>query len=176
MRSKHQSTGRLLPALAFAIALTSPALAGGNQPYIEGDQLPFAFLDLEGRTVRSSDPEFQGRVLLIDLWATWCPPCVKEMPSIQALADAFAEESVRFLLVSQEDVVTVQRFAEQQQYTLPFARADSAPPEAFDSDDLVPATFILDRSGRVVYKHVGFRDWNAPAVHDFLRGLLDGEV
>lgn len=75
------ATRRCRSVLAFAVALTSTALAGGNQPYIEGDRLTFAFLDLDGQTVRSSDPEFQGRVLLIDLWATWCPPCVGEIPT-----------------------------------------------------------------------------------------------
>lgn len=125
------------------------------------------------QTTRLAD--LAGEVVFVNLWATWCGPCVKELPSIQALADAFADEPVRFLVVSDEDAETVRRFAEDKDFRLPFARSTTALPEAFDSGGLIPATFILDRQGRVRHRHVGFRDWDSPELHDFLRDLLDAE-
>ena len=80
-----------LPVVVLIVALGTLASAGGKQPYLEDDELTFAFLDLEGRTVRSSDPEFRGKVLLIDLWATWCPPCLEQHAHVTEVAEAYGD-------------------------------------------------------------------------------------
>jgi thiol-disulfide isomerase/thioredoxin len=85
---------RLTPsALLLAAALAAPALGGGKQPFVEGE-LTWSFVDLEGREVRSSDPQFRGKVLLIDLWGTWCPPCLEEIPTLVDLQQRLGERGL----------------------------------------------------------------------------------
>jgi len=104
MRSRRVNACRLLLLLGLAVALgSSPAAGGGKQPYLEGDELTFAFLDLDGRTVRSSDPAFQGKVLLVDLWGTWCPPCVDEIPTLVDLQERLGERGLIVVAIAFED-------------------------------------------------------------------------
>lgn len=101
MRPRCRHDLRILLSLLFAVVLVPPALAGRKQPYIEGE-LTFAFLDLDGRTVRSSDPEFEGKVLLIDLWATWCTPCLGEIPTLIDLQERLGERGLVIVAIAFE--------------------------------------------------------------------------
>ena len=102
MRSRDRHAYGVLLSLALALALAAPASAAGRGPYVEGEELTFAFLDLDGRTVRSSDPEFRGKVLLIDLWGTWCPPCVTEIPTFIDLQQRFGERGLVIVAIAFE--------------------------------------------------------------------------
>jgi thiol-disulfide isomerase/thioredoxin len=84
------------------ILLITPASAGGRDPFIEEDVFTFAFPDLEGRTVSSSDPEFRGKVLLVDLWGTWCPPCVSEIPTFVDLQQRFGDQGLTIVAIAFE--------------------------------------------------------------------------
>jgi len=101
MKSRSRNSHRIQSALVLAAVLVSPALGGGKQPYVEGE-LTFAFADLEGRTVRSSDPELRGKVLLIDLWATWCPPCLEEIPTFIDLQKRLGERGLVIVAIAFE--------------------------------------------------------------------------
>lgn len=87
----------------LVVLLGPMALAGGKKPYLEGDELTFAFLDLDGRPVRSSDPEFRGKVLLVDLWGTWCPPCLSEIPTLVDLQKRLGERGLVVVAIAFED-------------------------------------------------------------------------
>lgn len=80
----------------------------------EGDALPFQLESLDGRTVSLSD--FEGKTVLINFWATWCPPCIEEMPSLRALAAHFAsrDDFVLLAISTDEDWGVVRRFFEAQ--------------------------------------------------------------
>lgn len=82
---------------AFAVA------GGGKKPYFTTDTVTFALPDLEGRTVRSSDPEFEGKVLLIDLWGTWCPPCTSEIPTLVDLQNRLGKQGLVIVAIAFED-------------------------------------------------------------------------
>lgn len=129
----------------------------------------WALKNLDGKEI--SLGEFKDKVVFINVWATWCGPCVAEMPAIQKLADSLAKENVAFLLVSEEDSDTVRGFVEERRLAVPVYLSPNKLPEAFETDG-IPATFIVDRGGTIVFKRVGAAEWDSDSCHTFLRSLL----
>ena len=112
--------------------------------------------------------DLRDEAVFLNVWATWCGPCVREMPSIAALQRAAAGTGVRFLLVSQEHGEVVERFARGQSLELPFASGPPLPAQLRTA--AIPATFVLHR-GRIVYRHVGAADWNDAKFREWLLAL-----
>jgi len=125
--------------------------------------------DLDGRTLDLR--ELRGEVVFLNFWATWCGPCVAEMPSIQRLHDQIAGDGVRFVVVSDEDPETVRRFRREKGFTFPIYIRDGALPGIF-SVSAIPTTFVLDRNDQVVFRHSGSARWDADTSVAFLRRLL----
>lgn len=122
---------------------------------------------LDGRAVSFS--EFQDRVVFLNVWATWCGPCVAEMPAIQRLHDAVSAEGIALALVSNEDADTVRGFVQKRGYTFPVYLSQNLP-GVFDTET-IPATFVVSREGRVVLSHTGAAAWDSTACKSFLRAL-----
>lgn len=122
---------------------------------------------LDGRAV--SFGEFRDQVVFLNVWATWCVPCVAEMPAIQRLHDAVSAEGVALVLVSNEDADTVRGFVEKRGYTFPVYLSQKLP-GVFDTET-IPATFVVSREGRVVLSHTGAAAWDSTACKAFLRAL-----
>ena len=112
----------------------------------------------------------RGRVLFINLWATWCAPCVAELASIAALRDSLRADDVAFLIVSPEEPARVEAFLRRQRYDLPAYLEAQAIPPAYGLEAL-PTTVIVDRLGRIVLRHRGAADWDTAPVREFLRYL-----
>lgn len=124
---------------------------------------------LDGSETSLSD--FQGKVLFINRWATWCAPCIAEMPSIQRLHQRFPQEEMAFLLISDEPAQTVREFVQEKGWDLPIFLSESPVPAAFESPG-IPATFIVDQTGRIVFQHVGGARWDDDSSTRFLNNLL----
>lgn len=124
---------------------------------------------LDGEVASLGD--YAGQVVFLNFWATWCGPCVREMPSIQRLHDAYGEEVV-FLLVSNENASTVRSFAAKNGYTMPLHTLTSSGVPASFKVSAIPATFIIDGTGAVRVHHVGAREWDDPDVTELLNSLL----
>jgi len=132
----------------------------------------FSVTDLEGRTVRLS--ALRGKVVLLNLWTTWCAPCVEEMPSIERLYATLRGDDFALLAVSQDE--------EGKRAVEPFvARMRLSFPIFVDPDHQVgdrygvwgyPETFVIDRNGRVVEHVIGPRDWASPQSVGALRALI----
>jgi thiol-disulfide isomerase/thioredoxin len=118
--------------------------------------------------------EIRDRVVFLNFWATWCPPCVGEMPSIEKLYRRF-EGKIAFACVSNEDVATIKAFRNAQRYTFPMYHIEGDPPAGLRSEG-IPATFIISRKGTMVLKHVGGADWAHETVVAFLEDLLSDKV
>ena len=130
-----------------------------------------SFRDLDGTPRRLSD--YKGKVVVLDLWGTWCIQCVAEMPSTQALYRHYqAQPDVQFLIVSRLDTpAKVQAYARRNRFTLPFfVTNDSAIPPSMQLHQF-PSAFVIDRSGFLVAEHAGAADWAAPSVMQFLDTL-----
>ena len=163
--------------LVAALAFLAP-LSGCGEPVViptPGQPVAdFALPDLEGKTVSLSD--FRGEVVLLNFWATWCPPCVDEMPSLQKLQEAFGEKGLNVLAVSvDESVEDVERFRDEFQLDLPILLDSGAKVAHSFATFKFPETYIVGRDGKLVAKVIGPKDWIAPLViHDFVE-LLRGD-
>ena len=118
---------------------------------------------------------YRGKALFLNVWATWCPPCVGEMPSIVALAGRPGLEGVEFVCVSvDDDLEPVRRFARERgmEPRLTVLRAVGNPPPAFETTG-IPATFLVGPDGVIVRSEVGGLDWDDPEVVRTLAGLAD---
>jgi thiol-disulfide isomerase/thioredoxin len=109
-----------------------------------------------------------GEKTVVNLWATWCGPCINEMPTLEALHTSTGD-SVSVVLVSEEKRTTIRQFLEDKDYDMPVYVASELP--AVFEGTAIPRTFVVDAAGRVRYRHVGAADWNADAVHRLLRQL-----
>jgi thiol-disulfide isomerase/thioredoxin len=128
--------------------------------------------DLDGQPVDFA--RFKGRPILLNLWATWCPPCVKEMPSIAALASSeeLKGRDIAFVCVAtDESAAAVRSFLKDKGWPMTMLRATSVPP-AFQTEG-IPATFLISPDGRVVTGEMGAANWNDPSVVYALQKLAN---
>lgn len=126
--------------------------------------------DLEGQPFDMA--ETRGKVLFLNFWATWCPPCVAEMPSIQRLYDHLQGEGIAFVLVTNEEPEPVRQFLERHDYTMPVYVAGGPVPRGLQPR-AIPTTYIVGPDGKVMLKHTGAMEWDAPRVTEFLENLAE---
>lgn len=135
----------------------------------------FSFYDSDGRAVSMSD--FRGKVVLLNLWATWCPPCIRELPALDRLQGKLGGESFVVLTLSLDRVgrKTVEKFFRRLKinHLSLFVDPGHATSAAFPID-VLPATFVLDREGRMVSFLRSYADWDAPEAADMIRAHLGG--
>jgi thiol-disulfide isomerase/thioredoxin len=136
---------------------------------VESDQFYWLMETGEGETVNLAD--FRGKTIFINMWATWCPPCVAEMPSIQKLYDALKEdEQIKFIIISSEKRSTVEDFMKEEGYTFPFMLARTNTPDAF-AHRSIPTTFLVAPSGEIVLREVGSKKWHGEETIGLIRSL-----
>jgi thiol-disulfide isomerase/thioredoxin len=115
----------------------------------------------------------KGKVVFINIWATWCAPCMREIPGIEKLWESLRDEPVAFLLITDEDEDRVRAYLQGAPHGfpvyLPAEKRELAKP--FDNYGR-PATFILDRAGRIVFRQTGAANWDQDFVRTYLRRLL----
>jgi peroxiredoxin len=135
-----------------------------------GEVIPFTLPDLEGKM--HSLPE--GEVILLNFWATWCPPCRKEMPSMAVLHRKYAEKGLKVVAVSVDrDANDLSAFV--REYKLPFQVLHDADSSVSHSYGVFryPETFLIDRQGEVRYHLVGAVEWMSESVTKRIEGLLN---
>lgn len=139
----------------------------------EGMQVPldsyqWKLTDLENRPF---DFEAQrGKVILVNFWATWCPPCVAEMPSMQKLYDDYGDK-VTFMFVTSDDRQKVENFLKRKNLNLPVYYPVSETPETLKSK-LLPTTYIINSKGEIVVAETGAADWNSNKTRALIDDLL----
>ncbi len=111
--------------------------------------------DLENKAI--SMHQFKGKTIFLNFWATWCKPCIAEMPSIQEAQDILQDQDVVFLLASGESAEEINSFRNANSYKFNFMRVEN-------SEDLniqaLPTTFIFDTKGDLVFSETGTRKWD----------------
>lgn len=112
----------------------------------------------------------KGKVVLVNFWATWCPPCIAEMPSLQELYDDYSDK-IEFILISDESYQTIDSFLEKNNYT--FKVYKEASKSDFFNVRGIPRTFLIDKSGKVVIDKTGAANWNSDSVRQTIDGLLN---
>jgi peroxiredoxin len=136
-----------------------------------GDTAPdFALPTLKGQTIRLSD--YRRQVVVLNLWATWCPPCVEETPSLKRFADQMAGRGVAVVSISvDEDPKALADFISKYDLTYPVARDPQQAVTSRYGTFKFPETFILDEDGRIADKIIGAIDWQDPRISEFVLNL-----
>ncbi|MCF2873885.1 MULTISPECIES: TlpA family protein disulfide reductase [unclassified Tenacibaculum] len=128
--------------------------------------------NLKGLNTESIDfNNVKNKVVFVSFWATWCPPCRAEMPSIQKLYNDY-KDKVEFIFVSNEDWSTISDFYKKNNYKLPTYSPLSKRPVEFNSQT-IPATFIVDKKGAIAMMKKGPADWNSTKVRELLDRLTE---
>ncbi|MCK9205601.1 MAG: TlpA family protein disulfide reductase [Salinivirgaceae bacterium] len=115
--------------------------------------------------------QFKDKVLFINFWATWCPPCIAEMPQLQKLYESYGDKAV-FLFVSNEELPLVEQFIKSKEFTLPVYIPITQYPTDFDTNSL-PTTFIVSKKGELVLAKYGVAQWNSKRIHKILDKLVE---
>ncbi len=180
MKSRSRMAGMALATLLLLGLQAAGARAADLPPLSHSLTMqaakPAPALELKGLDGAVHDlAQLKGRVVLVNFWATWCPPCRREMPSMERLSQALKGEAFSVLAVDVgEDADTIDAFTSQ---------LDAAPtfPILLDTRSRVmqawkvaglPTTFLVDKRGRVVARAIGGREFDHPEMAEMLRGLL----
>ena len=116
---------------------------------------------------------YKGKVVILNFWATWCPPCRAEMPSMEVLYQRLKSQGLELLAVDLgEDRETVQQFIQKGQYTFPVLLDESRSVSPKYGISAIPTSYILDREGKIVSKVVGSIAWDNPKVITAFETLL----
>ena len=139
-----------IPAVTMPVVLTSGSVYPHNLPLVT----------LDGKAVNLSD--LKGKVVFVNLWASWCPPCRAEMPGIEALYKKVDHSKVAFVMLSLDDnAAKAQKFVKSQGYTFPVYLRTGELPAPFDSNS-IPSTVILGPDGQVAARHDGMAEYDTP--------------
>ncbi len=131
--------------------------------------------DLQGPT---GEPQrlidHRGKPVILNFWATWCPPCRAEMPSMQRAHETLAEEGISVIAVNVgEDAETIARFLSETDVDFPIPMdIDSEVVQSYPVKGL-PTTFVIDPEGRFAFSATGEREWDDPALLDQVRALKE---
>jgi cytochrome c biogenesis protein CcmG, thiol:disulfide interchange protein DsbE len=121
--------------------------------------------------------DYRGKVILLNIWATWCEPCKKEMPSMEALHRDLKDRGLAVVAVSVDNVdmeSTIRQFAKDYDLTFDVLYDRAELFRAVYRYTGVPETYIIDREGVIRRKWIGEDDWSSPANRRFIEGLLGG--
>lgn len=162
-------TRKKISSLVLQVTLHQPIFTGSSESgIIDEEALNWELVAFNGERIRFTD--LQDNVIFLNFWATWCPPCIAEMPGIQDLYDQFGDR-VSFILVSQENQQTVNDFLKKHDYSLPTHSPMTQIPSVF-SHRSIPTTFIISRSGEIVMKHKGATKWDGKKIKRMLEELI----
>ena len=136
---------------------------------IENDIL---FRNMNGEVIELADQK--GKVVFINFWATWCPPCIAEMPSIQSLYNEFKDnDKVMFLMVDVDNKPEKsQKFMDKRKFDMPVYTPASVIPTSY-MDRSIPTSLVLNKYGKVVFKHEGLGDYSNKEFTAFISQLIN---
>ena len=153
------------------IGFFQPALPDENKQnslIVNATPSSIQFEDKTGKIVSLAD--FKGKVVFVNFWATWCPPCIAEMPSINKLRKSLNDDSkIAFLMVDMDsDRAKSSKFMLKRKYDLDVYLPASQLPREFYTGSL-PTTLVFDKYGRLLFKHEGGADFTNKEFNEFLR-------
>lgn len=148
------------------ISFSPSEVSEKKREVLENYEWPLKTMELENVNFSKS----KGEVIIVNFWATWCPPCVAEMPSFQKLYDDYGDKVV-FYFVTSEEPEKIHRFMDKNNYDLPVFLQEYAAPEQMQSR-VLPTTYVISKKGEIVVNETGVADWNSNKIRKMLDRLL----
>jgi peroxiredoxin len=181
MTEQSNSTGKIVFLVVF-VALCVLFIAGylvdsrttGKKLIVSGDQAPeFSLRSSDGGSVSLSD--LRGKVVMVHFWATWCPPCVEELPTLDRLRRSDIGSDFEMLAVSVDEggEGVVEAFIRKNGLHVPVLFDPGHDVAELYGTYKFPETYIVDRSGVVRYKAIGPRDWTDPSNIQIVRDIIE---
>jgi thiol-disulfide isomerase/thioredoxin len=166
------SPPRFLLLGAVLVLFAGAALAANELKLFSGTAADFAAQNLQGKPVRFA--AYRGKVVLLNFWATWCPPCRKEMPSMERLHRAYRERGLVVLAVSQDEapLEDVRRFAVALGLTFPVWHDRDREAARHYSLPGVPTSYLIAADGQLAWRVLGEFDWDGREAHGAVELLL----
>lgn len=170
LRSRFISIGVVLFAAAMVVAFARPSYRQG-EPSVAGKKPhDFAFT-IDGRQQHLSD--LRGKVVVLNFWASWCPPCVDEINSLTSLQAQLAPRGATILGVSvDEDAGAYTKFLREHNVNFPNYRDPSKDIATTYGTTLFPETYIIGTDGRIARKIVGEQQWNSEELVSYIESLV----
>ena len=164
-------TGITLGAVAGLLILFAAPSYNQGEPSLAGSTAkPFSFQE-GGKQMQLSD--LRGKVVVLNFWATWCPPCVDETPSLIALQSEIAPKGGVVLGISvDDDAQAYAQFVQDNGIDYPTYRDPGGKIPASYGTSMYPDTYIIDRHGKIARKLVGAQDWTSPEMTAYFNSLL----
>ena len=167
MKGKIVSGLSLAAVVSLLFLVASPSSRQGEGISIGSTASNFSFV-LNGKPARLSD--LRGKVVVLNFWATWCPPCVEEMPSLNRMHSQMAASGGMVLGISvDEDAAQYEKFLLDQQIAFPTFRDPSKQIAVSFGSFGWPETYIIDRNGKIARKLVGPQVWDSPDMIAYLK-------
>ena len=167
--------GAVLAALGVLLLFAMPSYRQGEDS-IAGKPAKEFSLEVSGKPGRLSD--YKGKIVVLNFWATWCPPCVEETPGLNRLQKHIASRNGVILgVAADEDPAAYEKFLRDQGVTFPTYRdpatKDNHSPIAQTyGTSMYPETYIIDRNGKIARKFIGFQQWDSPEMLAYFDAIL----
>ena len=152
--------------------IVKPAASADEQEVVtdiltEESEPKSTYVDVAGNTFELSD--YKGKRILLNYWATWCKPCIEEMPSMVEAQTLLEKENYIFLLASDQSMEKIKAFQEKKKFDLRFVKFNGS--LASEEITALPATFIYNEKGEKVERIDGATEWNSPEIIQKLKNI-----
>jgi len=115
--------------------------------------------------------KYEGKTIFINFWATWCAPCIKEMPSIEKAMTALEKDKIVFLFASNESVEQIKEFDEEKKFNFTYVQLQNM--EELNIQ-VLPTTYIINSKGELAFSETGFRQWDEAANLELINRIIHG--
>jgi peroxiredoxin len=166
----------LIGSIAVLVGALIAVIGAAVRPKVIGVGAKAPHFEIRTDTGLTISPaSFGGRLLVLNFWATWCPPCIEEMPSLDRMQQELRDQGVVVLGVSvDEDEQAYRRFLERARVSFHTARDPAATISSLYGTYRYPESYVIDQQGKVVQKIIGAVDWTDERMMNYLRSLLQG--
>ncbi len=163
----------LLAAVALIVIFVMPSFRSGR-PSIAGRTAPNFSFTLDGHHTQLS--ALRGKIVILNFWATWCPPCVEETPSLEMMSQEVKPLGMTVLGVSvDEDASAYSTFLVNHHVTFPTYRDPSKKIPVAYGTFMYPESYIIGRNGVILRKLIGAQNWTSPHMLDYLKAIAKGQ-